>query len=151
MATLQITRPPNEVERLLRFVAVGGSGTVIDFLILTIGKEFFLLTTLLANTLGFCAGLVNNFTWNRAWTFADRRSDNVSKQFMQFFVVSFIGLTLNNLIVWSLESPLDGLFGSAGYGYIPAKVFATIIVVFWNFNANRMWTFKAQEEETVTC
>ncbi|NDJ86303.1 MAG: GtrA family protein [Chloroflexi bacterium] len=143
MANITIETQRSETGRLLRFMAVGLSGTMVDFTLLTLLKEAFLLPTLVANTLSFSAGLTNNFTWNRLWTFADARSDNIIQQFLQFATVSIIGLVLNNLIVLSLEAPLDTLLGTAGYGYLPAKVCAAGFVFLWNFTANRYWTFNS--------
>lgn len=145
MATLTTSSPQRtETGRFLRFMTVGASGTVLDFLALAIFKEAFLLPTVLANTLAFSIGLVNNFTWNRLWTFSDTQGGSVRKQFLQFALISLVGLLLNNLIVLSLETPLDTLFGSQGYGYLPAKVIATGIIFFWNFSANRLWTFNPE-------
>lgn len=128
-----------ETSRMLRFMTVGLSGTLVDFAALALLKEVVLLPTLLANTLSFSAGLVNNFTWNRLWTFADARNDNITRQFIQFASVSLVGLLMNNLILLLLENPLDAIIGN--YGYIPAKIIATGLVFVWNFTANRYWTF----------
>lgn len=135
-----------EIGRLLRFMTVGISGTVLDFTVLTLLKEIFLWPTLLANTFSFGLGVINNFTWNRLWTFSDAQHSNIARQFMQFFVISVIGVLLNNLIVLSLEHPFDSLLGVDGYGYLPAKVIATGIVFFWNFGANRYWTFNTLDK-----
>jgi len=50
---------------------------------------------------------------------------------------------LNNLIVLSFEGVLGRLLGQPEWGYLPAKVIATGVVVFWNYFANRTWTFKS--------
>lgn len=144
MATLTTTPQRTETGRFLRFLTVGASGTVLDFLTLTLLKEAFLLPTLIANTIAFCVGLVNNFTWNRLWTFSDVRNGSLTRQFMQFAAISIIGLTLNNVIITVLETPFGTLFGLEDYGYLPAKLVATGIVFFWNFAANRYWTFNTK-------
>ena len=63
-------------------------------------------------------------------------------QFVQFALVSLIGLALNNAIVLLLEDLLGTLIGQPNWGYVPAKVIATGVVVFWNYLANRFWTFR---------
>ena len=69
-------------------------------------------------------------------------------QLLQFAMVSVIGLLLNNAIFIILKDPFDYLLGQmagspeAVRGYIPAKMIATIIVLFWNYFANRYWTFR---------
>jgi putative flippase GtrA len=62
---------------------------------------------------------------------------------MQFLLVSIIGLALNNAIVLLLDVPLGNLLGQTDYGYLPAKVIATGVVVFWNYFVNRYWTFRS--------
>ena len=141
MAALSDTSSNKEIERFSRFLAVGAVGTLLDFSLLTLLKLAG-LPTLLANSLSFTAGLVNNFTWNRLWTFGDAIQPDWRRQLIQFTAVSLVGLALNNLIVLSLEGIFGTLLGQPDWGYLPAKVIATGVVVFWNYFANRMWTFK---------
>ena len=141
MATNSTPLPKQEVTRFARFLAVGAVGTLLDFGILTLLKLSG-MPTLFANSLSFTAGLLNNFTWNRLWTFSDTIKTDWRKQLTQFTFVSLAGLALNNLIFLSLEGVLGALLGQPQWGYLPAKVIATGIVVFWNYFANRTWTFK---------
>ncbi|MCA1900070.1 MAG: GtrA family protein [Chloroflexi bacterium] len=129
-----------EFQRFSRFLTVGAVGTLLDFSLLTLLKLAG-LPTILANSLSFTAGLLNNFTLNRLWTFQDRQTD-WRRQFAQFTLVSLVGLALNNLIVLSLENALGVLSGQPDWGYLPAKVIAAGAVAFWNYFANRMWTFR---------
>lgn len=141
MAALSDTSSNKEIERFSRFLAVGAVGTLLDFSLLTLLKLAG-LPTLLANSLSFTAGLVNNFTWNRLWTFGDVIQPDWRRQLVQFTAVSLVGLALNNLIVLSLEGIFGAMLNQPDWGYLPAKVIATGVVVFWNYFANRMWTFK---------
>ncbi len=141
MAALSTTSSDKEIERFTRFLTVGAVGTLLDFTLLTLLKLAG-LPTIIANSLSFTVGLINNFTWNRLWTFGDAVQADWKKQLAQFTVVSLIGLALNNLIVLSLEGVLGTMLGQPEWGYLPAKVIATGVVVFWNYFANRMWTFK---------
>ena len=141
MATLSTPLPKQEVTRFTRFLTVGAVGTLLDFSILTLLKLAG-LPTLAANSLSFTAGLLNNFTWNRLWTFGDAVNADWRKQLAQFTLVSLMGLALNNLIVLSLEDIFGIILGQPQWGYLPAKVLATGVVVFWNYFANRTWTFK---------
>ena len=130
-----------ELQRFTRFLTVGAVGTFLDFSLLTLLKTLG-LPTLLANTSSFTAGVVNNFTWNRLWTFSDAKQAGWQRQLVQFLLVSIIGLALNNAIVLMLETPLGNTLGQPDYGYLPAKVITTGVVVFWNYFANRYWTFR---------
>jgi len=141
MATLSTPLPKQEIIRFTRFLTVGAVGTLLDFSILTTLKLAG-MPTLFANSISFTAGLLNNFTWNRLWTFSDTVNVDWRRQLAQFTLVSLVGLALNNLIVLSLENLLGNLLGAPQWGYLPAKVIATGVVVFWNYFANRTWTFK---------
>lgn len=129
-----------EMERFSRFLTVGAVGTVLDFSLLTLLKLAG-LPTLFANSVSFMVGLANNFTWNRLWTFGDSIQPDWRKQLIKFATISLIGLVLNNLILLSLEGFLGNLINQPEWGYLPAKVIATGAVVFWNYFANRIWTF----------
>ena len=51
--------------------------------------------------------MLNNFYWNRNWTFShSTTSKTYLRQFLQFFTVSLVGLGINNLILIGLEAPL---------------------------------------------
>lgn len=134
-----------EAERFFKFLVVGTIGFVVDFGTLGVLKELVGLPTLVANTISFSAAVVSNFTLNRFWTYPDSRGKKISSQIGQFAVVSVIGLIINNGILALLESPFDAILADVTQtslkGYIPAKVLATIVVLFWNFFVNRYWTY----------
>jgi putative flippase GtrA len=141
MATHTITQPSKEITRFARFLTVGAFGTALDFGLLA-ALKLAGLPTILANSISFTAGVANNFTFNSLWTFSDRRNGRWQARFFQFLLVSLVGLALNNAIVLLLEMPLGAWIDNADFGYAPAKVIATGVVVFWNYFANRNWTFK---------
>lgn len=140
MATIPLPSRPQELTRFARFLAVGALGTALDFGALAALKSLG-LPTLPANTLSFSIGVANNFTWNRSWTFADRAGQDWRRQLLHFTLVSLAGLAMNNALLFALEAPLGALLGAPSLGYLPAKAIATAVVVFWNYFANRAWTF----------
>jgi len=147
-----------EVERFCKFFVVGASGTLIDFGTLNLLILAFGFSKALANTCSFTAALVNNFTWNRLWTFPESRNRPIVPQFVQYLLVSIGGLLLNQAIFLGLDAyvlgeagllamfvaPLAGALGMPHYtlAYNLSKAVATVIVLFWNFGANRIWTFR---------
>lgn len=141
MTNSTLTHSKKEATRFVRFAIVGSLGTLLDFSVLTLLKLAG-LPTLLANSISFTAGLTNNFTLNRAWTFEDIEHANWKKQFAQYAIVSLIGLTFNNVIVLLLERVFLVLLHQSEWSYFPAKVIATGVVVFWNYFANKTWTFR---------
>jgi putative flippase GtrA len=151
---------PKEAERFTKFLFVGTWGFIVDFGTLTFLVEVVELPRLvaestqfsatvglvLANTISFTLAVISNFTLNRYWTYPESRNKRKRVQLPQFSLVSIIGLVINNLIL-ALTTPLfDRLLLllpiSLGLGgYIPAKMLATVVVLFWNFFANRYWTY----------
>ena len=59
-----------ETQRFLHFLVVGAGDTIIDFSLLSLLKLLG-LSTLPANTISYLAGVINNFYWNRRWTFSE--------------------------------------------------------------------------------
>ena len=135
-----------EAERFFKFLIVGTIGFIVDFGTLTFLVEVAGLMTIVANTISFSAAVLSNFTLNRYWTYPDSRSKRRRVQIIQFALVSVVGLAINNLILISLEHPFGALLATVGApsvigGYMPAKMVATVVVLFWNFFINRYWTY----------
>jgi putative flippase GtrA len=85
--------------------------------------------------------VLSNFTWNRLWTFPESRDRPVATQMGQFAFINLIGLGLNELIVLGLH-PLFSEFLVDPPAYLAAKVIAIGVVLFWNYGANRIWTYR---------
>lgn len=152
---------PKEAERFAKFLVVGIIGFIIDFGTLTFLVEVVKLPDLvaqntqfsetagliLANTISFTLAVLSNFSLNRLWTYPESRSKRKRIQLPQFTFVSVIGLALNNTILVLMTPVFNWLITSitllpgAVNGYIPAKILATIVVLFWNFFVNRYWTY----------
>lgn len=130
-----------------RFLAVGMLGTLIDVGLFAILHSVVGVPTLVANTISYSAGIVNNYILHRHWTFAHRERKAAGTQFSQFAVVSVSALVMNNVLLLLMAPPLSTLFADAGYGTFVAKLCATGIGVCWNFLINNFWTFRAAPQE----
>ncbi|MFP4343743.1 MAG: GtrA family protein [Anaerolineales bacterium] len=140
-----------ELTRFLKFAVVGTIGALIDFGLLYLLHPVWGLHLGVANTISFTCAVLSNFTWNRYWTYPDSRSKPLTSQLGQFFVVNLMGLGINTVILLLLSRPLTSLAGTLlvglgpgmayKLGYNGAKVLATGVVMFWNFFANRFWTY----------
>ena len=141
----------DETGRFARFALVGMASTLVDAGLLIALKEIGGLPVLAANSLSYSAGILTSFSLNRMWTFADARSERMWPQMARFSAVSLVGLALNSGIVWALSAPAGSPFDRGMAGTLAAKAIATLVVLGWNFLANRRWTFKAaqpaQQEE----
>jgi putative flippase GtrA len=147
-----------EITRFLKFAVVGTLGAAIDFGTLNLLIMTFGFSKPLANTCSFTVAVFSNFVWNRLWTFREARDRPVVPQLGQFVLVNIGGLLLNQAIFLSLDTwvlgkagllaaPMTALALNIGLNhyelaYNLSKAVATIIVLFWNFGANRVWTYR---------
>ncbi|MBN1372923.1 MAG: GtrA family protein [Anaerolineaceae bacterium] len=142
---------PQERSRFLRFAVVGVIGAVVDFGAFNILTGIFKLAAVLSSVLSFTAAVTSNFLWNRFWTYPDSRSKNVSRQVIQFAVVSLIGLGIRTPLFAWLEKVLIAFFDKnlpktfflspTFAGHNIALAIAVLVVMMWNFLANRYWTY----------
>ncbi|HEY71309.1 MAG TPA: GtrA family protein [Anaerolineae bacterium] len=144
-----------ELTRFVKFSVVGAIGAVVDFGLLYLLHSVLGLHIVLSNTCSFTTAVLSNFTWNRYWTYPDSRSRPLSTQLRQFFIVNIAGWGINTGILLLLRSPFADLFASIDtnflmlsdpelsykLGYNLAKAVATVVVMFWNFGINRIWTY----------
>ena len=121
--------------KFLRFCVVGVSGTVIDFGLTWLCKEKFHIPKFIANAIGFVVAATSNYFLNRIWTWQST-NEQVGVEYVKFFTVSLIGLGLNTLILYIVHDKLK-------FGFYISKVFATGVVMLWNFFANNFFTFAA--------
>ena len=130
-----------ELLRFTKFAIVGSIGAVVDFIVLNVMHLVVGLDLLPSNIISFTLAVLSNFTWNRLWTFPESQARPLGLQLLQFALVNVIGLAINTAVLLSLNHyvfrPLIGPFG-----YNIAKAFAILIVLFWNFTINRLWTYK---------
>ena len=93
---------------------------------------------------------VNNFTWNRLWTWSDRlhataveEGQRLSKrsllaQLGQYATASWLGILLQYVLtLWLTHMGMD---------YLLANVIAIVIASVSNFIANDRWTFRHKRE-----
>jgi len=118
----------------LRFGIVGTTGMCIDFGITWLCREKLQFNKYIANTLGFSFAVVNNFFWNRVWTF-ESKSRQWQPQFYKFLLIAVIGLLLNNLLLYFFTEKKT-------IPFYWAKALAIICVFVWNFTANFLFTFQ---------
>ncbi len=119
--------------KFLKFCVVGFSGTAIDFGLTWLCKEIFKIPKFLANAIGFVVAATSNYILNRIWTWGST-NEQVGVEYVKFFAVSLIGLGLNTLILYIFNEKLK-------FNFYLSKVFATGVVMLWNFFANNFFTF----------
>lgn len=139
-----------EITRFLKFAAVGSLGFLTHFTIVNILVQVFGMSETIANPFGFVTAVVQNFVLNRHWTFPESRNRNPRRQLIQFSIVSVLGLLINQLVFFVVHTTLESwwiaLVGNVRLGHALSYNFALCVavgvVLFWNFTANRLWTYR---------
>ena len=141
--------------RYLKFAMVGASGTVVNLLVLRLGHEY-LFHAIEATSgkpyaslaLAIAVSTLNNFTWNRVWTWADRirahqaqthqnpstlsKTTHLVSQFGKYALASWFGIAVQyGLTLWL----------SHWLHYMVANLVAIVVASVSNFLANDRWTF----------
>jgi len=133
--------------QLAKFGAVGAANFAVDFGVLNL----LIFSTGIASgwyftlykSISFVVAVTNSFFWNKLWTFKKKGGEKAGKDFVQFLLVSAIGLLINagvaSLIV-NVVGPL-GLISEKSWANIATAV-ASVVVLTWNFLGYKYIVFK---------
>ena len=157
-----------EYERFIKFAFVGVLGFIIDAGTVLVLQNSVLppvnelgealpTNVTLTQSIAFVLAVCSNFVWNRLWTYPDSRSQSAQRQLTQFVIVSIIGWVIRTIWIAVSYEPFGristSILSQLGAGYAPvlldqhkigaiiALFFGVIAVTFWNFLANRYWTY----------
>lgn len=126
------------IRQFIKFGVVGAICSLIDW------GVFFLIKFLtgwqvqslkqLIKAFSFIISASSSYILNRKWTFRSAERA-IAKQALKFYLVATVGLILNNIIFYFATGVihLRDIYG---------LLIATLIVMFWNFSANKIWVFK---------
>jgi putative flippase GtrA len=116
--------------QLARFLVVGVGNTALSFvayrLLLVVSTPY-----VLAAALGFAAGAVNGYAFNRRWTFVARDSTRAR---LLYVAVQAVGAGSTSLLVFVFVHVVE-------LGKVEAYLAAIPPITFCMFLANRLWTF----------
>ena len=119
--------------QLVKFCAVGGTGYAVNLAVFALCFEVLHLHHLIAATGAFVVAVLNNFWWNRHWTFKVRRG-RAGFQAARFFAVSIAAF----LVAASILELLVSVFGVAA---VLAQAISIAAATPLNFAGNKMWSF----------
>jgi putative flippase GtrA len=142
---LNVIRSNDSLRSAARFLAVGALGTLVDLGLFTALNLLMGVPALLANTVSYSAGIVNNYLLHRAWTYSSRPKQAASGQFARFAMVSLSALALNNLLVLILTPLFSEFVFLPGGAALLAKLCAIGVGMVWNFLMNHFWVFRARQ------
>ncbi len=129
-----------EAQRFLKFVVVGGVGFCVDTGTLTILALVFGVDRVVAKAVAFALAVLNNFVWNRLWTYPEARSKSLWAQVALFVAVSVVGLGIA-LVVFNFVDRLALQHANAVIALYIAQAASVGVALFWNYAANRFITY----------
>jgi putative flippase GtrA len=128
-------RKPHNWLQLIRFAAVGASGYVVNLAVFAACVHLLAVNYKLAAVLAFVISVVNNFWWNRHWTFSAKEARPV-QQGMKFFAVSLVAFGFSYVVLVSL---VDG----AGTAKVIAQAISIAAATPLSFVGQKLWSFRA--------
>lgn len=135
----------NTYTQFVKFLAVGCLNTGVTLIVIALCKSLLGVNPYLSNFIGYAAGLVNSFVWNRQWVF--RAKGAVQGQALRFLGSFVVCYALQLGVVWVLENrtPLGAMTWQIGSytlsGYGVATVLAMGVYTVANFLINKLFSF----------
>ena len=140
-----------EKERFIKFALVGFGGTVIDFCVFNLLLSF-QINSIFAGSVSFFVAVLNNYFWNRNWTYPESKIAPIATQLIKFSSVSIAGLVIRNILYKLIEQPIirfvegyiseNNPFSVEVFGQNISLAIVIIVILIWNFSINRLWTYK---------
>lgn len=124
--------------QFLFFAAVGAIGTAAHYALLLALVQGPGVNPVSASAAGAALGALVNYLLNYRFTFRSRQAHRNTAP--KFFFLAAVGLGLNTLLMALGVNVLH-------WHYLLVQIFATGLVLIWNFFGNRIWTFRRQHHE----
>ncbi len=134
------------VGQFIRFLIVGVLNTLVTLIVIFVCKGILDINEWVSNAIGYVAGVINSFLWNRQWVF--HSSKNAGRQAMRFCVGFLLCYLLQLFVCWFLTEPMElgqlqwTVLSFTFTGYAVATVFGMCVYTIANFIFNRVVTFK---------
>jgi dolichol-phosphate mannosyltransferase len=121
-----------EIQRIVKFLIVGSTGTLITLSLLYILTESLGLWYPISLAIGWMVGFLNNFFWNRKWTFKVG-TGKVYKQMSIYLICTLFALGINEIItillteigrIWYFLSSVIGTVFSTMMNFVLVRTFA---------------------------
>ena len=114
------------VQQFMKFGVVGVVAFLIDYGLMVALTELAGVEYLLSATISFTASVVFNYLASMRYVFTHKEGLSRRREFVIFVVLSVIGLAINDALMFLGTSFL-------GISYLITKVFATAVVMVYNF------------------
>lgn len=156
----KFTEQHSRLAEIARFLIVGGSATVVDYLAMGVVLYLFnpdlyphfynvwigganpsTIATIVGTGVGFIAGLIFNYIFSILFVFHEKGESRSAKGFLLFSLFAFGGLCIHLL----------GMY--LGYDLLHInewiiKTFLTLVVLVYNYVTRKLFIFKPQNSTT---
>ena len=123
------------MNKIVRYFFVGGAAAFVDFTIFAVFAYFLGLPWFPVAVVGFLIGTFVNYELSIRHVFASEVRFSRKYEVLLVFLVSSVGLAINQAALWvSIEVLM--------WNMLIAKLLATLIVFFWNFGLRHNFIFK---------
>ena len=123
------------IDQIFKFGIIGALAFVIDYGIMILLTEVFNVNYLISSGISFTISVIFNYICSMKYVFVSRDDMSKQKEFIIFVILSVIGLGINQIIMWLMVDKL-GIF------YAIVKLFATAVVMVWNFVTRKIFLEK---------
>ena len=120
------------VSQFVKFGLVGVIAFGIDYGIMVALVELLQMNPVVASAISFTVSVVFNYYASMRYVFTHREDMSKTKEFIIFVILSVIGLGINTVLMYV---GVDLLVIS----YLLVKLFATAVVLVWNFVSRKIW------------
>jgi dolichol-phosphate mannosyltransferase len=127
-----------EIKRILKFLAVGVSGIIVNQGLLWLLTEYAGLKYYYSAIFSIEASIITNFIMNDFFTFADRRTGRGGS-----FLVRLLKFNVICLSGAAIQYGLLRLFTDVfGVYYLLSSLIGIFVAFIWNYFVNSLWTWK---------
>ncbi|MDO4797006.1 MAG: GtrA family protein [Coriobacteriales bacterium] len=123
------------IEQILKFGVVGFIAFGIDYGLLMLLSQVIGMNPVPSAAISFIVSLTFNYLASMRFVFTHRDDMSRTREFVIFLVLSAVGLGINELIMWAGVA----LLGISALAVTAVKVFATAVVMVWNFVSRKKW------------
>lgn len=123
-------------KQIVKFIFVGGTAFVIDYLVMIFLTEVFNINYLVSSVISFCVSVIYNYVMSTVWVFEVDKEKSKTQTFAMFIILSVIGLIINTIVMWLLVD------GTNLMPYTIAKIIATAVVMVYNFISRKIFLEK---------
>lgn len=121
--------------QIAKFSVVGALAFIIDYAVLMLLSQVFGVEPVLAAGISFVISVIFNYLASMRFVFIHRDDLSRGRELVIFVILSVVGLAINELLMWLGVHVL----GESALAVTVTKVFATGVVMVWNFASRRRW------------